>query len=86
MKVISIEQYSPNMGKIIDVEAKEIYNQKHIQGAINIPYETLLYNRDKLLNKNETYYIYCQGGHKSKRAVNVLELYGFNVVQLLVNK
>ena len=86
MKIISINEYNPSMGKIIDVEAKEIYNQHHIEGAINIPYETLLYNRDRLLNKDETYFIYCRGGHKSKRAVNILELYGYNVVQLVINK
>lgn len=86
MKTININEYNTSMGKIIDVESKEIYNQHHIKGSINIPFETLLYNRDRLLNKEETYYIYCHGGHKSKRAVNILEMYGFNVVQLLINK
>ena len=86
MKSININEYSPSMGKLIDVEPKEIYNQHHIDGAINIPYEILLYNREKLLNKEETYYIYCRGGHKSKRAVNVLDLYGYNVVQVILNK
>lgn len=84
MKQISIKDYNPSLGKLIDIEPKEIYNQHHQDGAINIPYETLLYNRDKLLNKNETYYIYCQGGRKSKRAVNLLELYGFKVIQVLI--
>lgn len=84
MKQINIKDFNSSMGKLIDVESKEIYNLNHIDGAINIPYETLLYNRDKLLNKNDTYYIYCQGGRKSKRAVNILELYGFKVVQVLI--
>ena len=86
MKTININEYNSSMGKLIDIEAKEIFNQNHLEGAINIPYEVLLYNRERLLNKNETYYIYCRGGHKSKRIVNILELYGYNVVQLLVNK
>lgn len=86
MKTININDYNFTMGKLINIEPKEIYNQKHIEGSINIPYETLLYNRDRLLNKEETYYIYCLGGHKSKRAVNILELYGYNVVQVIVNK
>ena len=73
------------MGKLIDIEPKEIYNLKHINGSINIPYDTLLYNRDKILNKDETYYIYCHGGHKSKKIVNILELYGYNVVQVIIN-
>lgn len=72
------------MGKLIDVESKEIFMQKHQTGAINIPYETLLYNKDRLLNKEETYYIYCQGGHKSKRIVSILSAYGFKVVQVIL--
>jgi len=86
LKVIKIEEYNSNMGKLICVDPKELYLQHHIVGSINIPYETLLYNRDRILNKEETYYIYCHGGHKSKRAVNVLEIYGFKVVQVIVNK
>ena len=84
MKTINISEYNESMGKLIDVEAKEIYNINHINGAINIPYETLLYNRDRLLNKNETYYIYCKGGHKSKRIVSILTAYGYNVIQVIV--
>ncbi len=72
------------MGKLINIESKEIYNINHVIGSINIPQETLLYNREKLLNKNETYYIYCEGGHKSKRVVNILDLYGYDVVQVLL--
>ena len=85
MRTININEYNPSMGRLISVEAKEIYNQQHIEGSINIPFETLLYNREKLLNKEDTYYIYCNGGHKSKRIVNILEIYGYKVVQVLLN-
>ena len=84
MKSIHISEYNPNLGTLIDIENKEIYMKSHIDGSINIPYETLLYNKDKLLDKNKTYYIYCKGGHKSKRAVSILEMYGFKVVQVLL--
>ena len=84
MKSINISEYDQSMGKLIDIEQKEIYNQYHIDGSVNIPYEVLLYNRDRLLNKKETYYIYCHGGHKSKKVVNILEKYGYNVVQVLL--
>lgn len=86
MKTIDISEYNPNMGKLIDIESKELYIQNHIPSSVNIPYETLLYNREKLLNKEDTYYIYCRGGHKSRRAVSILEMYGYNVVQVVVNK
>lgn len=81
---MSINEYNPSLGKLIDIEEKEIYNINHVNGAINIPYETLLYNKDRLLNKSETYYIYCKSGHKSKRLTNILNAYGFKVVQVLL--
>jgi len=84
MKIINIKEYNPMLGKLIDVESKEIYMQHHVDNAINIPLETLLYQRDKLLNKNETYYIYCQGGRKAKRACTMLEIYGYKTVLVLL--
>lgn len=84
MKVINISEYNSSLGPLIDINDKIIYDTNHIDGAINIEYETLLYNRDRLLNKNKTYYIYCKGGHKSRRIVSILSAYGFNVVQVLL--
>ena len=85
MKTININEYNPNMGKLIDIEPKEIFLKHHINGAVNIEKDTLLYNRDRLLNKNETYYIYCSKGFKSRRVVSILEAYGFKVVQVMLN-
>ena len=85
MRSIMLGEYYPSLGKLINVEDETDYNIKHVPGSINIPYDKLLYNKDSLLNKNETYYIYCEGGHKSKRAVNILEAYGFKVVQVIIN-
>ena len=85
MKSISISEYNQSMGQIIDVEDNYTFSIKHVPNALNIPYETLLYNKDNLLDKNKIYYIYCQGGHKSRRAVNILTAYGFKVVQVLLN-
>ena len=84
MKRINIKDYNNNMGILIDLEDKETYQLKHIDGAINIPYEKLLYNKDKLLNKNDNYYLYCKGGYKSRMATNLLEAYGYNVTQVLI--
>ena len=85
MKTINIKDYNSSMGKLIDIESKDIYLNHHIQGAINIEKDTLLYNRDRLLNKDETYYIYCTKGFKSKRVVSILEAYGYKVVQVMLN-
>ena len=85
MKRINIKDYHSNLGILIDLESKEIYDNSHINGSINIPYKKLLYEKDKLLNKNDTYYLYCKGGRKSRMATNLLEAYGYNVVQVLLN-
>lgn len=84
MRQINIKEYSSDMGILIDLESSDTYNLKHVPGAINIPYDTLLYNKDKLLDKNKTYYLYCKGGYKSRMATNLLTAYGYNVVQVLL--
>ena len=42
--------------KIIDVSDKYIYNEEHINGSVNIPYDRLINNYRYYLNKNDTYY------------------------------
>ncbi len=65
--------------KIIDVSDKFTYNNNHINGSINIPYDELINNYRVYLNKNETYYLYCKSGKLSKRAVMVLSSIGYKV-------
>ncbi len=43
------------------------------------PYENLLCNHQKYLNKNNKYFIYCLKGFKSKRVTAILEAYGYDV-------
>lgn len=66
--------------KIIDVSAPYIYKESHIKGSVNIPYEELINNYRKYLNKNETYYLYCKSGKLSKRAYLILRSIGYNVL------
>lgn len=76
MKKILLKDYKQAMGEFIDVN----YNDsKVIEGAIHIPYEKLLINYKELLDKNKKYFLYCNGGIKSKKAVNILEFYGYDV-------
>ena len=84
MQSISLKDYNPAMGTLIDVEDASIYKMHHIDGAINIPYLQLTYQFQELLDKNKKYYIYCNAGHKSRRAVSILEIYGYNVTQVLL--
>lgn len=68
--------------KIIDVNDKYTYNNSHINGSINIPYDELINNYRKYLNKNENYLLYCKSGKLSKRAVMVLSSIGYKVSNL----
>ena len=48
-----------------------------------IPYENLLNNHYKYLNKNKKYYFYCKSGKKAKRVALILEAYGYNTTLVL---
>ena len=68
---------------IIDIRSIEKYNNRHIEGAINIPLEKILLNFDKHLNKNKKYYIYCQKGIQSRKLCLILKNSGFDVVNII---
>ena len=57
------------------------YQKKHHPDSINIPYEKLMLNHKTLLDKNKSYYIVCNKGTKSRKAVSILEFYGYDVTQ-----
>lgn len=86
MKRITKEEYKRSMGELIDIEDSITYNESHLDGAINIPYERLLINHKELLNKGSKYYIYCRKGFKSRKAVSILEFYGYDVTQVIIDK
>lgn len=85
MKIIKEDLFNRNMGILINVEEKSEFVNNKINGAINIPYDTLLYNYKTLLSKDKKYYIYCKKGIRSKKIVYFLESMGYNVTQLLRN-
>lgn len=83
MKSINLKDYKSYMGKLIDVRPKYEYVKKSVPGSINIPYDELIFNHNKYLNKNEKYFIICSGGIKSKKATNILSVYGYDVTNVL---
>jgi len=82
MKRISVKDYKGYMGKLIDVRDPISYKEDHHPLSVNIYYDTLILNHKDLLNKNDSYYIICRKGHKSKKAVSILEYYGYDVTQV----
>ena len=67
---------------IIDIRSIEKYNNRHIDGAINIPLEKMLINFNKYLDKNKRYYIYCQMGVQSRKLCQILKNNGYDVVNV----
>ena len=76
MKKILLSDYKEYMGIFIEVND----NYKMIvKNSIHIPYDNLVINYKELLNKSNKYFIYCNSGVKSKKAVNILSFYGYDV-------
>ncbi|MBQ4583938.1 MAG: rhodanese-like domain-containing protein [Bacilli bacterium] len=82
MKRIHVKDYNPSMGKLIDVQDPLSYKESHHPHSTNVYYDKLLMNHRALLKKGERYFIICKKGHKSKKAVSILEFYGYDVTQV----
>ena len=68
---------------IIDIRSREKYNDNHIPNSLHIDASELILNPEKYLEKEKTYYIYCQ---KGKTSINVcINIYkqGYNVINIM---
>ena len=82
MDSIFYNDYNLGMGILIDVRDKYEAIKNPIKYSKNIPFSDLIFNHSKYLNKNNKYYIICSKGNLSKRAVNILKVYGYNVTNV----
>lgn len=67
---------------IIDIRTESNYNNNHIPGARNIPFQKLLLEPTKYLDRMTTYYIYCQKGSRSITVCQALARSGYRVVNV----
>ena len=67
---------------IIDIRSNQSYNNNHIPNAKNVPSQVLISNPNKYLDKEKTYYIYCQKGSSSIRVCSLLNNLGYNTVNI----
>ena len=65
---------------MLDVRTKEEYEESHIKGAINIPYDEIDEKTD--LAKEKTIFVYCRSGKRSGIAYDTLTKLGYNVIDL----
>lgn len=82
MKRMDIKFYNKNMGTLIDIQNEVDYQKKHHKDSINIPYEKLMLNYKTILKKGHPYFIVCEAGSKSRKAVSILEFFGYDVTQM----
>lgn len=69
--------------KIIDIRDNYQFNLGSIPTSINIPMNFLLTNPDTYLTKDNTYYIYCEYGTRSKMTAQELNSKGYHVVNVI---
>ena len=65
-------------GELIDVRTEDEYNIDHIQGAVNMPLNTLRENLGKL-DRNKEYIVYCKIGQRGYNAQRILSNNGYKV-------
>lgn len=76
-----IDKYSGDEYILVDVRTEEEYKNGHLEGAINIPVDSL---RDRLgeLDKNKTIVEYCKVGIRGYIADRILSQNGFKVLNI----
>lgn len=65
---------------IVDVRTKEEYEESHVVGAINIPYDTI--DKNTKLDKTKLIAVYCKSGKRSSIAYQTLKELGYKVKDL----
>lgn len=67
---------------LIDVRTIEEYNEKHIEGSILLPLDSINEEtvKDKILTKETTVIVYCRSGNRSSQAGIKLKQLGYTNV------
>lgn len=69
--------------KIIDLRAKEDYDNGHIPTSINIPHTELIINHDKYLCPNKQYYLICDEGNVSQNVIIMLAKFPYQLINII---
>lgn len=82
--VIKKNDFVNNMrkGQLIDIRKKDAYEQDKIKGARNIPVSNMTSKYSKV-RKDQSVYLYCDNGRKSKRAARKLSRNGYADIYVL---
>jgi rhodanese-related sulfurtransferase len=81
MNINDIDSLDKN-AKLIDIREQSEYKTGSLKTAKNIPMGDILTSPEKYMDKDKTYYIFCQSGGRSGRACAQLSNLGYDVVNL----
>lgn len=70
-----------NGAQLVDVRSADEFAEKHIDGAINVPVDTVASH--DFGGKDKPLVLYCRSGHRSQQAVETLRANGYTRVYLL---
>lgn len=76
------EQEAKEKRILLDIRPPEYYQQYHIAGAVNIPYDEIE-NGNYYLPDEYSYLIYCEHGSQSMAAGRILEAEQFQVMPVI---
>lgn len=85
-QTISIREFNEYRNRpdawVIDLRSKEEFEEVHVEGARNIPYDNLKMYR-KYLPKDRLYILYCDRGSSSLMAARELSKEGYRTVTVV---
>ena len=76
-----LKKYQQEKLNLIDIRSHSSYLKGSIQGAKNIPYALLKKFPSKYLEREKTYYIFCDEGYYSNELIEALKD-NYNVIQI----
>jgi rhodanese-related sulfurtransferase len=80
-----IQKNKGNQGFVVlDVRTPDEFKDGHIEGAINVDYNSGGFKTELLkLDKKKTYFVYCRTGRRSGEAVKIMRDLGFgNIIRM----
>lgn len=80
-KAYEVIESNPDAIYILDIRAKDAYEEARIEGAENIPFKEVGKNIDQL-PKNRPIYITCYSGQTAAQVLSLLRINGYNAYSI----
>lgn len=68
---------------LLDVHTQDEFKQGHIPGSVNMDVmDIAFYDHVGSLDKNQTYFVYCRSGGRSRQAYSIMSDLGLTAINL----